>query len=364
MVLIGAGHAHLHVAENTSEFARRNADLVLVDPGNFWYSGLATGMLGGMYEAALDQVDAQKLIERAGGRFVRDTAIALDRERRVVRLASGAAIDYALLSINAGSEVAIPEGVAAVDNMWTVKPIANLWRLHEHLVRRMCERGDQGLSVIVIGGGATGCEIALNIDALARKCAGRARVTLISRSERLLKRHPAGAARRIAACMKRRGIDVRVATPFDRVERDFVCFGDQRLAFDEVVLATGLRPPGVMRDFGLTVDKEGGLCVDGCLRSLSDPHIFGAGDCIGFDGHKLPRLGVFGVKQAPVLLKNLLATLDGGALLEYQPQKRYLAILNLGCGDGLASWAGFYWRGRASLWWKDRIDRRFLALYA
>lgn len=363
-MLIGAGHAHLHVAKNASQFSHRNADLVLVDPGNFWYSGLATGMLGGMYEPALDQVDVQKLIERAGGGFLRDTAIELDRERRVVRLASGAVIDYALLSINAGSEVAIPEEMVAADNMWTVKPIANLWRLREQLVRGMHERGDQGLSVIVIGGGATGCEIALNIDALARKCGGRVRVTLISRSERLLKRHPAGAAHRIEVCMKRRGIDVLAATPFGRVESGFASCGDRHLAFDALVVATGLRPPAFMRDFGLKVDEEGGLCVDRYLRSHSDPRVFGAGDCIALDEHKLPRLGVFGVRQAPVLLNNLLATLDDQALREYQPQKRYLAILNLGCGDGLATWAGFYWRGRASLWWKDRIDRRFLALYA
>src|SRR5205814_2347000 len=56
-VLLGAGHAHLFTLKRTAEFVRRGFELVLVAPEVFWYSGLATGVLAGLYPPELDQID-------------------------------------------------------------------------------------------------------------------------------------------------------------------------------------------------------------------------------------------------------------------------------------------------------------------
>ena len=44
-VLLGAGHAHLFTLKRTAAFVGHGFELVLVAPENFWYSGLATGVL-------------------------------------------------------------------------------------------------------------------------------------------------------------------------------------------------------------------------------------------------------------------------------------------------------------------------------
>ena len=51
VILVGAGHVHLYVAAHAKALVERGARVVLIDPGEFWYSGLATGMLGGMATA-------------------------------------------------------------------------------------------------------------------------------------------------------------------------------------------------------------------------------------------------------------------------------------------------------------------------
>lgn len=121
--------------------------------------------------------------------------------------------------------------------------------------------------------------------------------------------------------------------------------------------------PAWLRKWELPVDDKGGLYVNKFLQVIGQKDIFGAGDCIALEGHELPKLGVFGVREAPILTHNLLATITGRPLKAYHPQKRYLAILNLGLDQGLATWGPLYWQGRASLWLKDRIDRRFLERY-
>ena len=56
VVLAGDGHAHLHTLQHAAEFARRGVELAVIAPEDFWYSGLPTGVLGGRFPPAPDQV--------------------------------------------------------------------------------------------------------------------------------------------------------------------------------------------------------------------------------------------------------------------------------------------------------------------
>jgi NADH dehydrogenase FAD-containing subunit len=89
----------------------------------------------------------------------------------------------------------------------------------------------------------------------------------------------------------------------------------------------------------------------------------GGGDCIAFEGRELAKIGVYAVRAAPVLHHNLLAALEGRPPWAFRPQRRFLLIVNLGDGTGLATWGPLYWRSRLMFQLKDWIDRRFLAEY-
>jgi NADH dehydrogenase FAD-containing subunit len=114
---------------------------------------------------------------------------------------------------------------------------------------------------------------------------------------------------------------------------------------------------------GLPTHSTNGLRINAKLHSIADPRVFAGGDCAAMEGFNLPKLGVFGVRQAAYIHANLLASLEGKPLAEYEPQKRYLAILNLGDGTALSTWGPLWWNGRSSMWLKDFIDRRFLEGY-
>ena len=363
VILVGAGHAHLHVVRHARAFVRRGIELLLVDPDRFWYSGLATGMLGGMYAPDDDQINPEQLAARSGARFVRDRMIGLDADARTVRLRSGTELAYAALSLNLGSQVSNPGFHLPSPSVWPVKPVSNLWGLRQRLEKRI-DRDNHRIRVLVIGGGATGCEVAASIDALARRRNGSVSVTLVTRGSRLLPGHPRCASNTLVEALERRGIAVLLSTEVNRTENGeaVTSLGD-RIAWDEIVLATGLEPPAITQALGLPVDDRGGLEVEASLQCRGRDRVFGAGDCVSIDGHRLPKLGVYGVRAAPVLLHNLLAVLDGAPLKSYRPQRRALIILNLGCGEGLAIRGHLYWRGTLSLRLKDRIDLRFMAKY-
>ena len=111
---------------------------------------------------------------------------------------------------------------------------------------------------------------------------------------------------------------------------------------------------------GLATGGDGGLWVNRYLQSISDPRIFGGGDAISLRGEHLEKLGVFAIRQGPVLFHNLQAYLRGEPLKEFKPQKVYLYILNLGDGTGLAIYGSLVWRSRLAWRLKSCIDTKFV----
>jgi len=361
VILIGAGHVHLYVAAHAETLIERGARVVLVDPDEFWYSGLATGMLGGMYDPTEDQVDPRALIQTYGGEFIQDRVETVQAGARRLRLAGGRELAYDYLSINVGSRVnvdAIP-GAAHDPSVWSVKPVSNLWKLREHLEARF--RAGATPRVVVVGGGPTGSEVAANLTALATRYGIDMRVTVATHNDRLIKQAPAGAARALRRKLTRRGLAIRTLTRIVRREGVALIAEDGgHIDADVVVLAIGLEANPLVYEMGLPTHSMAGLRINARLHSIADERVFAGGDCAAMEGFDLPKLGVFGVRQAAYIHANLLATLEGAPLAEYEPQKRYLAILNLGDGTALSTWGPFWWNGRSSMWLKDFIDRRFL----
>jgi len=87
VILVGAGHVHLYIAAHAESLIERGARVVLIDPAKFWYSGLATGMLAGMYDPGEAQLDPQALIEAHRGEFIQDRVETMEVGARRLRLA-------------------------------------------------------------------------------------------------------------------------------------------------------------------------------------------------------------------------------------------------------------------------------------
>ncbi len=358
LVFAGAGHAHLYSLARLERFVRAGVSVTVVSPRAFWYSGMGPGLLSGQYEAEDASVDVGAMTESAGGRFLEDRVASIDADRRVVSTEGGERVAYDALSLNVGSEVAVPPGGEGSGRVIPVKPVSLLLDLRHRILR--CEPR-RSLRILVAGGGAAGCEAAANALALCRRRGRKASVRLVTGEDRLLPGMPESAGRRMADWCRGNGIAVETGRRVSGFDGEDALFGDgRREAADFVLLATGVHPPPLMRRSALATDEEGALRVDDRLQSVSHPGVFGGGDCIRFESMPLSRAGVYAVRQAPVLFDNLLASLLGGVLRVFRPQEKYLLILNLGDGTGLITRGKFVASGRAAFRLKDLLDRRFL----
>lgn len=356
VLLLGGGHAHLEVIRHAGELTRAGAAVTVVDRGAFWYSGMATGMLSGRYHPDQLRIDLAALCAAAGARLLRAEVAAIDIAAASVRFVAGGEERWDLLSCSLGSVGGSLPG--ADERVYAVKPLRRLLDLRRELERRFAGCSSGAVRVAVIGGGASGCEVAANLVALARARAGRIVVTIVAPG--LLGSGSARAATGAAAALARLGVVHRPGRASGYADGLVRVTDGPPVEADLVVIATGLRPPALLRASGLPVDEDGALLVDHRLISIGDGRVLGGGNCVALEGHPLPGLGVFGVRQAPILRHNLHALLAGKKLRRYVPQRRWLQILNLGDRTGLATYGSLAWRGRTAWRLKDAIDRRFV----
>ena len=132
---------------------------------------------------------------------------------------------------------------------------------------------------------------------------------------------------------------------------------------DIIFMAIGVKPSRLFEDSGLPTGRDGGMLVNQYLQCVSRPEIFGGGDCISFEPQPLAKVGVYAVRQNPILLHNLLSTLNGHELQPFVPQKSILLALNLGDGTAIVHWHAMVWGGRLGFALKDYIDRKFMRLF-
>ncbi len=140
-------------------------------------------------------------------------------------------------------------------------------------------------------------------------------VTVVEAGPTLLGSSPAGARRLLTGYLESRGVEVLLGWSILSYEGGVATAEDgRRVEADLIVAATGVAPPGVFGHSRLATGADGGLWFDHHLRGPSDGRTFGGGDSASFRGRGLPRLGVFAIRQGPVLCHNLQAVLRGRPL--------------------------------------------------
>jgi NADH dehydrogenase FAD-containing subunit len=359
LVFVGGGHAHLTALVRLNEYIRRGHRVTLISPSPYqYYSGMAPGMLSGIYRPQEVRFHVKKIAEDRGAEFIPDWVTGINPRERVLSLKSGRKVSYDVVSFNTGSEVPAEKFVSAPgENIFPVKPVINLLYARHFVINALPGSLKRFL---VLGGGPAGVEITANLWSLIREKGISGEITLIA-GKRLLSESPEEARNRSLKFLQDRHVDVIEGSHMEGIRKDRVSLQDGReMEFTAAFLAVGIRPSPIFRVSNLPVGAKGELLVNSSLQSTGFPEIFGGGDCIALEGNPLPKIGVYAVRQNPILYQNLMAALEGGPLQTFNPQKDFLAILNMGNGRGILWRKTWVWEGRLSFLLKDYIDRAFM----
>jgi selenide,water dikinase len=262
-----------------------------------------------------------------------------------VLLADGGTVDYDYLSINIGALPNFAAAPGALEHAVGLKPF-------KPLLARWRSLSGRQTRVAIAGGGAAGVEVAM-----AMKFAGAGEVTVFSDKQAFAENVEA----RVLESLQRTDVALRSDCPVTAVEQGPTVISVKgRERFDALFWAAGTAPPLMLAESGLATDAQGYALVDASLRSVSDPHVFAAGDCATLREAPHARSGVFAVRHGHVLAENLTRVVRGSELVAYEPQKRSLVLLSCGGRYAIAARGSWSAEGAWAWHWKDWIDRRWV----
>jgi selenide, water dikinase len=367
LLLIGGGHSHALVAKMWAMNPVSGVRLTLVSPQvQTPYSGMLPGLISGHYSFEQTHIDLSRLCKFTGIRHIQSEITRIDLQQKQAYFANRPAISFDVASINCGitPNLAIP---GAEQFAIPVKPIAQFYPRWQQLLKQLTSAKTEQ-NIVIVGGGAAGIELILSMQyaiSQQREINIPVNFRLVQLAQGLPENYPLSVQKYLSRLFQQRHIFVSHCAEVTQVKQNQLCIRDQEdIHFDYLFWCTQAKAATWPAESGLAVDKNNFIQTNQYLQSTSHDFIFAAGDVAQHADHKRPKAGVYAVRQAPHLYKNLLNFFKKQQLKAFKPQKTFLSLL--ACGNHLAigcrpgqrlfpTIAGHWvWR------WKDHIDQKFM----
>ena len=326
IVIVGGGAGGLELATRLGDSAgkavkegkERKARIVLVDrwPAHFWKPLLHT-VASGKHQAQAMEIDYAAQAAEHGFEFHRGDMCGVDREARRIALAPWLTddgvellparfLDYDKLVLALGSVTNFFGVPGAAEHVLTLDDVpqaqAFQQRFIDGCIRASAKHvgntaadgtGDAGLDIVIVGGGATGVELAAELSHSARTLARykvhaldpvrHVRIRIVERGSLLLPHLHPRLSKRAARHLRSLGIKICLDTAVERVDRDAVTDNEGRVFASSITLwAAGVEAPAMCATLGLAVNRLRQILVTPSLQAHSDPAIYAIGDCASF----------------------------------------------------------------------------------
>jgi selenide,water dikinase len=366
----------------------------------------------------------RSLAEFAGCQILIDRAIAIDLNKNLVICQTRPPVNFDLLSVDIGSTPATLSVPGAAEYGIAAKPVPEFLASWNQLISERLNHPHKPLRIAIVGGGAGGVELALNMESRLGKEEGRRKreegrgkfgnehctrcngcngcqsdvrrkkeegrrkkeenlenlsseIHLFHSGAELMQGHNQRVRRRLQEILISRGIQLHLkekVCAVKKIERETTlqfptdyqisCKSGLELECDRIFWVTQASAANWIRESGLAADSKGFMQVNDCLQSVSHPNVFGAGDIAAMVNYSRPKAGVFAVRQGKPLFENLQQFLLEKPLKPFAPQEQYLGLIGTGNKRAIASRGSFMCESALLWYWKNWIDRQFMQKFS
>ncbi|WP_152434199.1 NAD(P)/FAD-dependent oxidoreductase [Erythrobacter sp. THAF29] len=358
IVVVGGGAGGLELVRKLgAKFGRKHHDIILVDRNlsHIW-KPLLHEVAAGSLDANLDEVGYRGHCYRWGYRFFQGTLEAIDREARTINLApvydddgelliAGHSIRYDYLVLAVGS-VSNDFGVPGVKEHCIYldsRPQADKFRtkLLNHCLRvsramMTAPDADEQVKVAIVGGGATGVELAAELYNAAGALRhyglevfdeSRLNVTLLEAGPRILPALPEKLAAAARGELEALGVMVKANTQvIEARSRMLVTSAGEQIEADLMVWAAGVKGADFLSDLGLTTNRRNQIIVRETMQTLDDDRIFALGDCASYtpagEDTPVPPRAQAAHQMAGTVFDNIVRSLKGKPLKSFTYQDK------------------------------------------
>jgi NADH dehydrogenase len=309
VVIIGSGFAGLTAL---NRLAKSGLRVTLIDRNSY---STFQPLLYQVATAGLTSADVAyptwTAAHKTRTQFRKGEVTGVDTDARHVLLSDGAVLGYDYLVLATGVSAAFFGVEGAEEHSFSLYTRRDAIRLRNQLMaefeKRSVPGSDSELDITIVGGGATGLEMAGTLAELRNIALpssfpaiepARMRVTLIELGPSLIapfSSHLRDYARRE---LVKRGVDVRLDTKIEQVDSRSVRLSDgSTLASDMTIWAAGITGSEWLAKLGLPIGRGGRVLTGPDLRVIGHERIFAAGDIGVIEGQPLPQLAQPAIQQ-------------------------------------------------------------------
>jgi NADH dehydrogenase len=329
VVIVGAGFGGLAVAKGLGGAA---ADIILIDRQNHH---LFQPLLYQVATAGLSPADiawpVRHLLRRQRNlRVMMGEVTAIDPARRVVMLGH-APIAYDWLVIATGAThsyfghddwAPFAPGLKSLDDATAIRRRL-LLAFEQAEMAASPEICSRLLTIVIVGGGPTGVEMAGAVAELARKALAldfreidpkRTRVVLVEAGSRLLASFPERLSRYTESVLRRLGVEVRLASAVTHCGPDGVRLGAESIDAGTIIWAAGVSASPAAAWLGIQGDRAGRVPVTSDLRAPAHDNVFVIGDtalALNPDGQPVPGIAPAAKQEGAYVARALAARIAG-----------------------------------------------------
>jgi NADH dehydrogenase len=367
VVVLGAGFAGASLLRHLSEVLRRPGETLLIDRREeYTFVPL-------IHEVAVGRVHPRTVsspiapICAGACEFLHSEVSAIDLTQKTLETPEGP-VGYEYLVLNPGSVAAEP-GPLLQDHFHSFWSLDDALRLRGALGdawRRATSPGPQPpqgiLTVAIVGGGATGVEVAAEVATLFdylgkrshRRPSEKPRVVLLEARHRLmdwLDPYFDSVARKTLSGL---GVEVRLNTPVEMASAEGVLAGDDWLKATTRVWTAGVEASPLVRSLPGEHDAAGRSHVGEHLTLPDHPEVYVLGDAGVYTDPRLgplPPTASVAVQQGPWVARDLKRRLRGAESKRGRPPFRFFDrgyVVSLGPESAVADAVGLRLRGPAA----------------
>lgn len=309
VVIVGSGFAGLTAL---NRLAKSGMHVTLVDRNSY---STFQPLLYQVATAGLTSADVAyptwTAAHKTHTKFRKGDVVGVDTDARHVLLSDGAVLDYDYLVLATGVSAAFYGVEGAEEHSFSLYTRQDAIRLRNRLMAELEKRSvageDSDLGITIVGGGATGVEMAGTLAELRNIALpasfpaidpARIRVTLIELGQALIGPFSSRLRDYAARELIKRGVDVRLDTKIEQVDARAVRLSDgSTLTSDMTIWAAGITGPEWLAKLGLPIGPGGRVLTRHDLRVNGHERIFAAGDIGVIDGQPLPQLAQPAIQQ-------------------------------------------------------------------
>lgn len=337
VVIIGGGFGGLQAAKR---LGNKPVEVILIDRKNHH---TFQPLLYQVATAVLSPGEIASPIRRILHRYknvniILGEVVGFDLGKKVVKLADDSEISFDYLIVAAGARHSYFGHDEWEDNAPGLKTVEDAVEIRRRvlLAFEVAEREAyltgvrNHLNFVVVGGGATGVEMAGAIAGIARLALAndfnlidtrKALVMLLEGGDRILNTFSPQLSEKAKEDLESLGVEVYLNSFVTDVEPGRVKVGDKWIRCDVVVWATGVAASPLGRDLGAETDKAGRVLVNKDLSVGANKNIFVIGDMASLkreNGQPVPGVAPAAMQMADTAVDNILSDIGGKPRQEFE----------------------------------------------